>query len=175
MNPLLAKIQEDIEAKISEEQKEDFLNAVKAGKHILFDPSTHQNMELIKNPASRKDPVNTIANGVAGLGYVMYMQSKKQISPDVLIPALIVLMCEVMDFGEQSFGLQVDNQLVAATTKELIAQIYTKLGVKPEDLQQAVEKGRQEILDSQNQPQEAPQEPQAPGMLPTAGAQNVPA
>ena len=173
MNPLLAKIQEDIKAKVAPELQEDFINAVKAGKHILFDPSTHQNMELIKNPDSMKDPVNTVAKGVVGLGYLMYMQSKRQISPDVLIPALVVLMCEVFDFAEQTFGLQINNQLVAATTKELMAQIYTKLGVTPEHLQQAVQKGQQEIQESQRQPQQE-QVLQSPGMLPTAGGQNAP-
>lgn len=171
MNPLLAKIQQDITEKVDENLKEDFLNAVKAGKHILFDPSTHPNMELIKNPDSRKDPVNTIAKGISGLGYIMYMQSKKQISPDVLIPALIVLMCEVMDFAEQSFGLQINNQLVADTTKELIAQIYTKLGVTPEVLQQAIAKGQEEINGSQQPQQE--QVMQSPGMFPVSGGQNA--
>lgn len=169
MNPLLAKIQEDIEAKVPQEDKEDFINTIKAGRKILYDPKTHQNLELVKNPESRKDPVNTIAKGIAGLGYVMWMQSKRQMPPDVLIPALVVLMADIMDFSEQAFGLEVSNGMVAATTKEFIAQVFVKLGVKQEHLQAAVEKGQAEIGQHQAGQEQAQPPEQQPAMLPVAG------
>lgn len=178
MNPLLEKVQSGIADKIKPEFEQDFLNAVKAGKKILFDPSTHQNMELIKNPQSRKDPVNTIAKGIAGLGMVMYQHSGKQIAMDVLIPALTMLMCEVFDFGEQAGWWQVSNEIVAATTKQLIAEICQKFGVSQQQLQEAVAKGKAEIDAHQTgqqaepapggDPSAQPQPPAQPGMLPTA-------
>jgi len=181
MNPILEKIQADITAKVDPSDKEDFLNAIKAGRHILYDPSTHQNMELIKNPASRKDPVNTVSKGVAGLGYVMYQQSNRQMSPNVLIPALMMLACDVLDFGEMAGWFKVDAPMVAAITKELVAEIFKKLGVKPEDLQAAIQKGKSELDAHQagqepgatpGQGQQSGQEPPPPdagqGMLPTA-------
>lgn len=174
MNPLLEKIQTDLTAKIKPDDKQDFLNAVKAGRHILWDPKTHQNMQLIKNPESRKDPVNTVAQGIAGLGYIMYMQSNKQIKADVLIPAMMMLACDVLDFSEQAGWFSVDAQMVAAITKEMIAEVYKKLGVKPEDLKAAIEKGQAEINDAEQsqQPQQAeamPQQEAGPGLLPTVG------
>jgi hypothetical protein len=171
MNPLLAKIQQDIGDKVLEEDKQDFLNAVKAGMSILYNPSTHQNLELVKNPAARKDPVGTISKGIAGLGYVMYKQSNEQMDPNVLIPALLVLMCEIMDFSEQSYGLEITNEMVSATTKEMVAEIFKKLGVKPEHLQEAIAQGKSRIEQPTGQPNEqATVQPTQQSMLPTGGA-----
>ena len=166
MNPLLEKIQEGIVEKVEEKDMQYFLNTVKAGKKILFDPSTHQNMGLVKDPESRKDPVGTISNGVAGLGYVMYMQSKRQLPINILVNALVMLMCEVFDFAEKAYGTPVTNQIVADTTKALSAEIAHKFGVTPDHMRQAIAAGQAQAAQEPAQPSA----PQPQGMLPTGGA-----
>lgn len=175
MNPILENVIKGIYDQVKPELQPDFKNAVKAGMKIMFDPSTHQNMELVKNPESRKDPVGTISKGIAGLGLVMYMQSGKQMSPDVLVPALVVLMCHAFDYAEQAYGIKVDNAMVAETTKRLIEEIFKKLGVQPEHLQEAIQRGYQEIKGGQQQAPQgdsaaAPSPEQTP-MMPLAGGQ----
>lgn len=175
MNPILAKVQESVVAKVPDDDKEDFYNVIKAGRRILYDPKTHQQLEIVKNPESRKDPVHTIANGIAGLGYILWMQSRKQMPPEVLLPALVMLMCDIMDFSEKAYGLTVSNELVAATTKEFMGQVFTKLGVRPEHLQEAIRQGQAQMAQPaapDGQPQPAPPMAAAPnpGMLPVGGA-----
>lgn len=145
MNPILQKIQQDISANVTPDNKEAFGKVVEAGKRILFDPSTHQNMELIKNPASRKDPVNTVANGMVGLGFLMYQQSKRTIPPEALLMACVVLICEVLDFSERGLGIKVDNNLVARTVQMFMEKMFIKLGISPGQLQEAILKGKGDI------------------------------
>lgn len=174
MNPILAKIEQDIGAQVQPNDKQAFDNAVEAGKRILFDPSTHQNMELIKNPASRQDPVNTIANGVVGLGYLMYQQSKRTLPAGALIPACVVLICEVYDFSERGLGVTISKEIVARTVQAFMAQMFTKLGVSPDALHQAIIKGQGEIkqhLASKGQPAAPAQPAPAPGGMLAQGGQ----
>jgi hypothetical protein len=147
MNPILSKIEWTINNSVSEENKDAYNKAVSAGKTILFNEKTHAHMQMVKNPESLNDPVNTIANGMAGLIKLMWEQSRKTIDPEVLILAGFTLMCEVFDFAERGMGLKIDGQMVADTTKLLGEKMFTKLGISKEQLQQAIVIGKQEIDD----------------------------
>lgn len=149
MNPILTNIISGIEQHVSKPNLPAYHNVVLAGKKILFDPTTHANMELVKNPASRKDPVNTISQGVAGLMYLMYLQSKQKMPIEVLIMAAITMMCEVYDFAETGLGVQVTPDGVANTTQQLAELLFRKLGITPEQLNHAIAVGHQEIQDHQ--------------------------
>lgn len=172
MNPILEQIVQGIEAKVSPENKDAFERAVLAGKKILFDKNTHSHMELIKNPQSRKDPVTTISTGVTGLAWTMYRQSKSSMPPEVLIMSAVVIMCEALDFAERGLGIQLDNDMVAATSKKLAANLFTKLGIQPDQLQEAINKGKGEIDDHHAKQSAASG---APGEMPApAGLMNAP-
>ena len=79
-NQMLIDITNNIESKVSPENKKKYRNAVIAADTMLFDPKTHANMQLVKNPASRITPVKTISTGVAGLMWILYQQSKRSMS-----------------------------------------------------------------------------------------------
>ena len=148
MNPLLQQVQESMDANVQKnapELYEAYKRTVLAGKKILFNPKTHQNMELVKNPESRNDPVNTIAKGVAGLMNLMWLQSKKKMPVQVVIMAGVTLMAEVMDFAERSFGLQIEPQLVSQTTKAMMFLLFKHLGISEEQLSQAIKQGAADI------------------------------
>jgi hypothetical protein len=147
MNPILEKIIAGIEEHVKPENKRAYDNTVLAGKKILFDPKTHSHMQLIANPESQKDPVGTISNGVAGLIWIMYRESKNSMLPEVMIMAGITLMCDVLDFAERGLNIKIDNQMVAATTKGLTDSLFSKLKITPEQMREAVKKGRAEIMD----------------------------
>ncbi len=150
MNPILEKIKDTIRAKVTAPNKQDFERVVTAGKKIMFDKKTHANLEMIKNPEARKDPINTVSKGIAGLMWVMYMQSKQSMSPEVLVMAGIVLMCEFFDFAERGLGIEITNEVVARTTQNLAEILIKKLGITPDQLQQAILTGKKEIDDYQS-------------------------
>lgn len=145
INEALTKIEQGIESKVLPKNKEAFLKAVIAGEKIMFDPKTHQNMELVKNPESRKDPVGTVAKGIAGLMWVMFMQSKQTMSYDTLIMSGIVLMTKAIDFAERGIGIAFTPQMIADTTKKMAELLMNKLGISPEQLNEAIQKGADEI------------------------------
>lgn len=159
MNKILTDIAQGVTDKVPAENKEQFNRVVLAGKKILFDPKFHQNMELVKNPESRKNPVDTISTGIAGLMELIYLQSNKKYSPNAVIMGGCVLMCEVLDFAERAYNIEITNDLVAQTWKMTMDKVMRRLGITPEALQQAIQKGAKEIEDSkagiapQNQPE----------------------
>ncbi len=146
-NPLLKQVADAITEKVDPDKRARFNKVVTAGMKILFDPKSHSNMELVKNPQSREDPAGTISKGITGLAWIMYIQSKKTIDVHVLVMAAIVLMAEVMDYAERAFGVQITPEIVAETTKQIMEHLFTKLGVTPDQLNQAIAEGHKEIVD----------------------------
>lgn len=145
MNKTLEQIEKEIESKVTPKNKRAFTKAVIAGEKIMFDEKTHQNMELIKNPETRNQPVQTIAKGIAGLMWVMYMQSKKSMDFEVLILSSIVLMAKAIDFAERGLKIPFDNKMIADTTKLMAQMLFQRLGISPEQLQQAITDGAADI------------------------------
>jgi len=145
MNPILEKIQNDVAEKVTEANQQAFANAVKAGVKIMFDPNMNKQLELVKNPESRKQPIPTIANGIAGLMWAMYKKSGDQMKPEVMVMAGIVLMAHAIDFAERSYDIPFDAGMIAATSKLLAERIFVKLGITQEHLQQAINQGTEEI------------------------------
>lgn len=145
MNPLLTTIITNITAHVPPENKQEFDRVTLAGKKILFDPKFHANMELVKNPASRENPVDTISTGVTGLLWLLYLKSNKTLDPKSLVMAGAIFMCEVYDFAERAYQIPVTNETVAETWKQTCSKIFMKLGVTPEKLQEAIQKGKAEI------------------------------
>lgn len=168
MNDKLTQIEQQIEAKVPPEKKQAYNNAVTAGLKIMFDPKTHQNMELVKNPQSRKDPVGTVAKGVVGLCWLMIVQrdhawrqqhpnatndeSQNFIADTVqyMIFAGITLMTKAIDYAERGLGIQFDDNMIAQTTKLIYDQMFRKLGIPPEQLQQMIDQNK---AGNQSQPQ----------------------
>ena len=147
MNPLLEKIKTDVTAKVIPENKDEFERVTAAAKKIMFDKKTHANMELVRNPASRKNPVETVSKGVAGLMWLMYQQSKQTMKPHVMVFVGIIVMCEAFDFAERGLGLQLTNDMVARTAEQLAVELFKKLGIDQQTLQNHIIKGKQEIDD----------------------------
>lgn len=158
MNPLLerakkgllasaAKLFEAREEKEGDEGLAEELDAslervVLAGNTIMFDPKTHANMELVRNPEAKKDPAGTISRGIAGLAWLMYVQSKKTIDPQVLVMAGLLLMCDALDFAERGLGVKVDENVLANTTQHYNEVLFAKLGITQAQLKQYISQGK---------------------------------
>ena len=150
MNQILEKIEQGITEKVTPGNKSTYLRTVIAGEKIMFDEKTHANMELVKNPNARADPVTTISSGIAGLMWAMYMQSQKKMPIEVLVLAGVTLMTKAFDFAERGLEIPIDNAMIAATTKKLAENLFTKLGISPDQLAQQIAKGKAEIEANQS-------------------------
>jgi len=158
VNPSLATI----EAKIHEQvdrlsnnqgsqtdvyvDKQAFLKVVLAGEKIMVDPTTHANMQMVKNPdAVRAKPAEQVANGVTGLMYLMFMQSKQTMDKNVLIMAGVVLLTKAIDLVSRSLQIPFTDEMIANATQIMAQGLFERLKITPEMLQQAVDKGHEEI------------------------------
>lgn len=146
-NPMLVKIESDITAKVPKDKLELFYRTIIAAETMLFDPKTHSNMELIKNPKSRDNPVETIASGVAGLMNLLYVQSRRTLPTEVVIYGGIVIACVVWDFAERGLNIPISPKIIAQTTQLMCEKLFKSLGVSPEQLRDAIISGKKEIND----------------------------
>lgn len=148
-NQMLIDIQSDIENRVSKENKERFDKTVLAAETMLFDPKTHANMELVKNPESRNNPVVTISKGVSGLMWLLYQQSKRSLPAEVLIFAGTVTICKVLDFAERGLKIPITPEIIANTVQRTSERLFEKMGITPDQLRQAIAQGKKEIDDYQ--------------------------
>jgi hypothetical protein len=144
-NPMLTTIEEKIEANIPKENREAYKRMTIAAGKMLFSEKTNKNMLLVKDPESRKKPVETISTGVIELAWLLYVQSDKQMPAEVLVPGCVVVACWVMDFAERSYGIEITPDLIAAVTKLTYEKMFEKLGVTPEQLREAILQGKAEM------------------------------
>lgn len=144
-NQMLLTIQHNIEAKVSKENKTRYDKTVLAAETLMFDPKTHQNMELVKNPASQSNLVETVSKGVAGLMWLLYQQSKRTLPAEVMVYAGTTTICKVLDFAERGLKLPVTPEIIAQTTKRTTDKLFEKMGITPDQLKAAIVQGRQEI------------------------------
>ena len=138
---------------------------------MLFDPKTHQNMELIKNPMSRNTPVETIANGVAGLMWLLYQQSKKTLPTESMIYGGIVAACMVWDFAERGLKMTITSDLIAQTTQLMCEKLFEHMGITPDQLKEAITHGHNEI--QQYQAQQAHLNKKMPSVVKANAAKGV--
>lgn len=150
INPLLVKIQTEIENKVSVQNKKSFERTNIAVEKMLFEQKTHANLQMVKRPELvRRDPINTISKGVSGLMWLLYVQSKKSMKPEVLVMSGIIAITKAMDFAERGLGIPITPEQIAKTTKICIETLFEKMGVTPDKLAQVIANGRKEIEDYQ--------------------------
>lgn len=146
-NPTLIKIETDINAKVPKEKQAEFDKLVIAGEKMLFDKSTHANMQLIRNPESRLHPIETISEGVVGLVWLLYIQSRRKLSIESMVYGGIFLITKVMDFAERGLGIEITNEIISQTVQRTCEKLFERLGISPKELLNAIRNGRQEIID----------------------------
>jgi hypothetical protein len=152
-NQMLIDIQRNIESKVSPENKQRYDKTVLAAETLMFDPKTHQNMELVKNPDSQQNLVETVSKGVSGLMWLLYQQSKKSLPAEVLVFAGTTTICKVLDFAERGLKLPVTPEIISQTTKRTTDKLFEQMGITPEQLKAAITQGKQEIEDYQTHQQ----------------------
>jgi hypothetical protein len=152
-NQMLMDIEQNIEDKVSKENKSRYAKTVLAAETMLFDPKTHANMELVRNPESQKTPVQTISKGVSGLMWLLYQQSKQTLPAEVLIYAGTTTICKVLDFAERGLKLEITPQIISDTVQRTSERLFEKMGVTPDQLRNAIAQGKKEIDDYQTHQQ----------------------
>jgi hypothetical protein len=128
-DPILKKIETDIEAQVPPDMKQAYLACVVAGMRVMYDEGT---AHLIDEQLSQSDDVvKNVSEGIAKLVSILYSESKQQLPIPALALASITLMAQALDYGEQKFGFEITPELVAECTKATVIAVLGAFGIDP--------------------------------------------
>jgi peptidoglycan hydrolase-like protein with peptidoglycan-binding domain len=151
MNALLQKAEAAYKAKIDPRLLPVVMKIVSAGKQVMYSPQTRHMMQA--QLAGGADP-EKIGQGIAKLMGILFHASKKTAPMQALIPAGMLLLFEGLQFLEDAGTVQVTPDLLAACTQATSSALLQVLGIKPEQVQGAIDHARTRAQ---------PAQPAAPG------------
>lgn len=141
-NPLLQQVETAIEAKVSPQSKQIYLSIVVATMKLAFDAKMHP--MLVKGLKSSPDIVKNVSLICAGMVGMVYKESKQK--PEVFVPgavlASITLMCQILQFAEQSHMIELTPDVVSHCTAATTQAVLTKFGIDKDKVRQAVDAGK---------------------------------
>lgn len=138
MNQLLQQTEQQILSKAHPKLVPVIQQIVKAGKQVMYSESTRH---MLLNQFKRGgDPAEVVGEAIAKLMGILWRESKGTIPMQAAAPAAAMLLCEGMNFLEESGVLQVTPELLANSTKAMSANLLQLFGVSPERFQQFLEK-----------------------------------
>ena len=129
-NPLLQQSMDDISAKVPPKYQDALKRTVLAGMKVMYDENT---AEFVNAQMSQPgEPADNVGTGVFLLMLMLYKQSKNTLPVPVIAPAGVVLVCEALDFLEQSGKLKADEDMLANATQAFLGQVCKtfRVGVK---------------------------------------------
>jgi hypothetical protein len=130
-----------------------FKRVVEAGGRFLFDQKTHQYAIKALESGEGDSIGEKLGIGVAGLMSMLIKKSNGTIPPEVVMPAALKLLCQAVDFMQQSGLDPVDQKEFGLAIRTLTTLLMQAFGADPEKMNQAMGKG--------GAPAEEPQQPGA--------------
>jgi hypothetical protein len=164
-NPLLDKTKAQILAKVDPRLQPIVGKIVNAGHVVMFSPkSRHLLQQQLQSGPNNPE---VIGAGIAKLVAVLYAQSKKTAPIKALIPAGTILLCDGLQFLEDAGTVKVDAAFLAKCMQSTGSAILQVLGIKPEQVQAAIDQARSKMP---GQTPAAPAAGGAPAAAPPAPA-----
>jgi len=139
MNPLLEKTKQAVMNKADKRIHPVIMKLVNAGKQVIYSEKTRE--LSLKQIGDGKDP-EMVGAAIAKLIGVLYNQSKKTAPMQAMIPAAVILLCEVLQFLEDAGSIKVDSNLLASYTQSMASSVLQVFGVTPDKLQGMMDKQR---------------------------------
>lgn len=160
-NPILDKAKSAILAKVDPRLQPTIQKIVSAGEAIMYSEQTrHMFIAAIKQTDAAK-----IGASFAGLAILTFKQAGKELPMKALIPAATILLCEGLQFMEDSGSVKVDSEFLAMSAKAMGEKLLELLKSTPDKLQGMVNQTK-----GSQQPAQTDQA-SAPGIV--AGAQGA--
>lgn len=150
---LLERTKKKIEGSVPEQYKKTFNAIVTNGMKLMWSNETHQNMKayIQSSIQSVEDAPFAVAQGLRGLIRIIHeaKPGKKDDPHDPFYaasyPAALVLMCDALEYVEKVKGISVNEELIANTTKAVVAELNNLYGIHKEQLQAAMGAAKQKL------------------------------
>lgn len=129
-----------VQTKVRESVPPQFRVAVQkiylAGMKAMYSPDTHQLM--LQQLQGNSMPDDAVAKGVSALITILFRQSKGTMPIPAAAPAAILLVCEALDYLEQTKQVQVTPDLVSSAVQQVVALLMQKIGMTPDTMASTV-------------------------------------
>lgn len=164
MKNLLDATKKKIEASVPEQYRKTFHAIVTNGMKLMWSDETHQNMKayIQSSIQSAEDVPFAVAKGLRGvIRIILDASPAKKDDPNdpfyaASYPAALVLMCDALEYVEKAKRIPVDEEMIANSTKAVVAELNNFYGIHKEQLQAAMGAAKQKAEGDQgmlNQPQ----------------------
>ncbi len=152
-NPTLNQIEVEVEQAIRPQDLRTYKAIMVSAMKLAFDEKMHP--KLIEGLKSSPDVAKNISLIVAGMLGMVWEQSKTD--PNVYLPAAmpaaVNMMCQIMEFAEQSGMVQATPELIAKCAAATTKATLTKFGITDDQIKQAVDAGREANPQAEEQPE----------------------
>jgi hypothetical protein len=130
MDPILMKVRAGVESKLPPELKDSVERIVVAGLKLLYDPSTHPQVQRIYDAIAQGGFQPTaIATGMVNLLGMIQKSSGGKMSVPAAYPAGVILLTYILDDLEKMKGLKVSDQLVKDIGKQMMQMFVKAFGI----------------------------------------------
>ena len=161
-NPMLAKAEEGIQAKVKPAMQANLSKVVHAGLTIMYSPQMADARN--KHLSEVTDFVGEAGKGSARMIYNLYLQSKKKMPLDIVVPACMIFAFEYLDLIEKAGKIKVTPDVISQVTQGVSEAVLPMFGVTPEKMATLMQQTQQKQAQGQT-----PAKPQ--GII--AGAQGA--
>lgn len=132
MNPIIEKTKQAVLSNVDTRLQPVIQKLVEAGKKIMYSDQTRQ---MVMDQMKQGTDPESIGAGVAKLGGLLFVESKRTAPFEALSPAMVLLLMEVLGFLEEAGAVQVTPEFVAQCTQALGSAVLQMVGATPEKLQ----------------------------------------
>lgn len=153
-DPILAKAEQAVAAKVPANLQKVFAGVVQAGNHILYSPQLSGPLQHRMNQ-SVSNPGESAGQGAVRLVAELFKQSGKKIPPALLSPAAMTFAFEFLDLMAKAGKAKITSQMVADAAQAVGDSMLTAVGVTKDKLQQAIREKQQAPTGMIQQPQGA--------------------
>ena len=175
-DPILKQIEAGIEAKVPPQLRSMYKSIVVAGMAVMFSAKTH---DLVKKRlASSNDLSSNVSTGIANMIAGLSNEILHKLPPDqkqAFLPAAILasltLMCQLLNYAEKTGGPTMTPAIVEGCVQATTRAVLQKFGVGQQQIQQAVQQGKQRQAGGSAQLATAPAQAAPPGGMLAAGGQ----
>lgn len=143
-DPLLKQAEQALEASVPQEHRNMYESIVVAGMNVMFSKETAKLMDQQLDQGG--DLAASVADGVAKLVMIVFNESGQ--AADAFAPAAVLaavtLMCQALDYAEQTRGAQVTEDVVAQCTKQTQMKVLRSFGISEDQVNQVASAGQQQ-------------------------------
>lgn len=161
-NPLLAKTEQAVRAKVPPDQMKAFEKIIAAGVKVMYSEGMHK--LILQQFQSNDNPAEAAGEGAAKLMGILINQSKGTMPMEAGMPASDVILLEILDMLDELGKLKVDKNTLAEAAQSKASALMQLFGITPQKLDQMMAQAQQKKQPEQAQPapQQTPQPQQQP-------------